>query len=134
MQLQIIDIEFAGQTKCCRGCGAIKPVEAFHVAATGTNGRRGTCRDCRMEFVKWRNVRLRYGLTRGEYEALAADGCHICGRKDTDTPRVGKLAVDHDHVTGEVRGVLCWMCNTALGKFEDDPERLRRAADYLEGR
>lgn len=118
--------------KACRGCGVEKPIGSFHKATTGTNGRRGTCRDCRMEWVKWRNIRVRYGLTRPEYEALTTDGCHICGRKDAETPRVGKLAVDHDHATGKVRGVLCWMCNTALGKFNDDPARLRAAADYIE--
>ena len=119
-------------TKACRGCGRVKPVAAFHKQATGTNGRRGTCAECRREYIKWRNIRLRYGLDREEYETLAADGCHICGRRDEETPRVGKLAVDHDHETGEVRGVLCWMCNTAIGKFNDNPALLRAAADYLE--
>ena len=40
--------------------------------------------------------------------------------------------IDHDHGTGNVRGVLCHACNVSLGLFGDDPVRLRRAADYLE--
>lgn len=42
--------------------------------------------------------------------------------------------VDHHHATGAVRGMLCFSCNAALGHFRDEPEVLRRAADYLERR
>ena len=40
--------------------------------------------------------------------------------------------IDHDHDTGQVRGMLCFRCNAALGQLDDSPDRLRRAADYLE--
>jgi hypothetical protein len=39
--------------------------------------------------------------------------------------------LDHDHATGELRGMLCKRCNLALGLFDDDPERLRFAAEYV---
>ena len=53
--------------------------------------------------------------------------CFICGESD-----VSKLCIDHDHATGSVRGILCHLCNTALGSLRDDPVRLTRALRYLE--
>lgn len=41
--------------------------------------------------------------------------------------------VDHDHGTGRVRGVLCFNCNSAIGKLRDDPDTMRRAIAYVEG-
>lgn len=57
-----------------------------------------------------------------------------CAGCRTDDPgfREGSMwPVDHDHSTGKLRGLLCHRCNTALGLLDDDPETLRRLADYL---
>lgn len=74
-----------------------------------------------------------YGITSEEYEAIyKAQGgrCAIC-RRATGARR--RLAVDHDHETLLVRGLLCKTCNyKILGHLRDDPEALRRAIDYLE--
>lgn len=72
-------------------------------------------------------------MSLAEYEGLheAQSGlCLICGRP-SKTDRL--LAVDHDHTTGEVRGLLCNECNVGLGMFEDQPEWLERAAQYVRG-
>ena len=53
--------------------------------------------------------------------------CPIC-RKDITK----NLSVDHDHITGKIRGLICNKCNLAIGNAEDSPERLRLMADYLE--
>lgn len=53
--------------------------------------------------------------------------CRICGREARDR----RLAVDIDHVRWVVRGLLCFNCNSGLGKFYDNPRLLMRAADYL---
>lgn len=85
---------------------------------------------------EWRLRRL-FKLTGGEYAALliAQDGgCGICGAKETHVSKNGKLkdlAVDHDHATGEVRGLLCFNCNQGIGRFQNSPERLEAAAVYL---
>lgn len=56
--------------------------------------------------------------------------CAICG---TDASEFNKaFAVDHCHTTGKVRGLLCWHCNTSIGKFKDDVLLLQRAIDYLQ--
>jgi len=54
--------------------------------------------------------------------------CAICGGGTSKK----FLATDHDHKTGEVRGLLCANCNKTLGRFRDDPQRFRNAADYLD--
>lgn len=84
---------------------------------------------------KKRDTRLRkqYGIGVDEYEQMLTDqggGCAICGVKFGD-PTGRKLAVDHCHKTGKVRGLLCGSCNQGLGKFGDDPDRLDRAGLYV---
>jgi hypothetical protein len=81
--------------------------------------------------AKQRKAKLKsYGLTVEDYDRmLARQGgtCAICLK----TPE-HRLCVDHCHDTRIVRKLLCRKCNTGLGLFDHDPERLRRAADYLE--
>lgn len=75
-----------------------------------------------------------YQLTVEEFNALILKQqgrCAICGCTDTGNPKYFPF-VDHCHKTGRVRGLLCINCNHVLGKMMDDPERLRRAAAYLE--
>ena len=56
-------------------------------------------------------------------------GCAICGI--TVDPTHKQLSVDHCHNSGKVRGLLCTLCNTALGSFKDDPELLQKAINYV---
>ena len=56
--------------------------------------------------------------------------CEICGKTEEEEGR--RMALDHDHLTGKVRGALCFDCNSTLGKFNDNIMLLRKAADYLE--
>ena len=83
--------------------------------------------------VKWGNIKKRlakFGITLDEYRSLLAQHpvCAIC--ETADWGHYGPC-VDHDHITGRVRGILCGPCNTSLGGFKDDPLRLARAIAYL---
>lgn len=80
-----------------------------------------------------------FGISLEDYNTLmeAQNGaCAICsklnGSDKHNGERTKQLSVDHDHSTGAVRGLLCNDCNRAIGQLKEDPELLRRAADYLE--
>jgi len=74
----------------------------------------------------------KYGITPKIYNELFGkqDGCcAICGIHQSELPYT--LCIDHDHITGLVRGLLCQKCNTGIGKFEDNPDLVERALYYL---
>lgn len=79
--------------------------------------------------VKRRQKRARaYGLTPDEYDRLTQGSgakCEICRKFDV------KLAIDHCHESGKIRGVLCFGCNSALGKLGDNSQGLEVAMKYL---
>lgn len=92
---------------------------------------------------KTRDYKLRkaYGVTLEYVERLVVEQGGLCGVCKT-TPVVaidrdcgkgnGRSHVDHDHITGQVRGVLCGLCNYMLGAAKDDPRILMNAISYLE--
>jgi recombination endonuclease VII len=78
-----------------------------------------------------RKPNKKYGMTRADYNAMHAKQngvCKICEQKERAN---NKLAIDHDHVTGKVRGLLCMACNLGLGRFHSK-ELLHKALAYLE--
>lgn len=106
--------------KRCTACRVPKSVEKFR------NGR-GECKACE------RSAKLlkRYGITVREYNSLVkrqGGVCAICRQPDKRG-----LCVDHDHITGDVRGALCHQCNQAIGKMRDNRRTLHRAIRYLRG-
>lgn len=80
------------------------------------------------------SLRWKYGMTLADYDRMAVAGCAICGtHPDPDAldRRVQVLHADHDHFTGQFRGLLCRDCNMGIGFLKDDPTILRRARQYL---
>lgn len=75
-----------------------------------------------------------YGISVERYDQmLAAQGgaCAICGVSGPEDCRYGVLVIDHDHETGEVRGLLCPTCNSGIGLLGDNLETVQRAVEYL---
>lgn len=100
---------------------------------TAEGKARKAVEDARKAKAHERYVVRAYGLSAGEYAARldAQQGrCAICGNR----PRNRRLAVDHNHETGEVRGLLCYQCNHFLvGAAEFNPIAAHNAAVYLAG-
>lgn len=72
----------------------------------------------------------KYGITFDRYNEMLKEQngvCAICFKP----PKNRRLAVDHNHKSGKVRKLLCWMCNNVLGRWYDNPQRFERAAEYL---
>jgi hypothetical protein len=84
------------------------------------------------KLVSRRKKLKRYGITIDQYDALLKlqnNCCKICSTHESEFNK--RLAVDHCHTTGKVRGLLCMACNILLGKAKDNINTLNNAIDYL---
>lgn len=84
-------------------------------------------------------LKRKYGIDLHEYEKLLEaqnNVCKICLKSETRyfKGKISALAVDHDHVSGKIRGLLCHACNNAIGYLKDSSDLARRAADYLDNK
>lgn len=117
--------------KHCRGCGTIKPHGRWdrnRTVSDGLSTRSPSTRTCRKAGGRTGRLKRRYRLPLAERDKIADQmGIHSIGLS------APAAHVDHCHETGRVRGVLCFNCNSAIGKLGDDPDIVRRAAAYLEG-
>lgn len=124
--------------KRCIRCGEEKPADSFWRRSDGLRALRSWCKSCCKEYAATQDVVARqrdrcfrrvYGITLAEYDFMltSQDGrCAICG----DVPEQ-RLQVDHDHETGEIRGLLCGSCNAGIALLCEAPETLEAAIAYL---
>lgn len=112
----------------CAGCQSFIPDHYV---------RGSRCRACASQAAYASHVRRTYEITEAEYAQLLewqGGRCFVCGA----VPRARRLAVDHDHVTNEVRGLLCasdeWGCNVSLRRLLGDLEAAKRLVAYVEMR
>ena len=143
------------KTKKCTMCGQYKPITEFYKRVRSRDGLNSRCIECTKKKGaafrakrkvmaqkeaerlarerKAANLMRLYKLSLEEYEQMLKDQngkCAICGRPVADFER--GLAVDHDHETGKVRGLICPNCNRGLGGFFDNLDLLKGAVEYLE--
>lgn len=114
--------------KQCRSCGVEKPLSEFH-KRSDTGKHQNACKIC----YHSAQLRRNYGITLDDYDRIYEDQngvCAICHLPQMST-RNTRFCVDHDHDTGEVRGLLCDSCNRGIGLLKDDPRLLERAPQYL---
>lgn len=83
------------------------------------------------ERLRLESVARRYGLTPAQLAELRQSQFNRCGICTREFGPVFRPEVDHDHATGQVRGLLCCRCNKGIGQFGDNPEHLDNAAIYL---
>ncbi len=116
----------------CTKCSEQKPgtPEFFPLHNKKKNGLDSWCRKCRGTYrSEIRRGHYRNSISDAELKKWLVDqkSCMICGKEE-------KLVVDHDHETGNVRGLLCNHCNRGLGHFRDNIQFLDNAISYLKDR
>ncbi len=134
-------------TKKCSCCKATKPITEFGKDRKCKDGYRYSCYECFREYNKKfyhkntkkamsrnrkSNYKRLYKIPVHEYDKMLEkqnDGCAICGELNLDGRR---LAVDHNHNTGKIRGLLCQRCNGFIvGIIEKYPELIQKSVEYL---
>ena len=117
-----------GTLKMCRCCQVEKPLSDFYFRKEN-NTPRNECKECVIERQRYKKL----GVCNTKYDEMLVKQkgvCAICN-STLNSSRYTKLAVDHDHRTGKVRGLLCTNCNTAIGLMKDSTIRLQNAIEYL---
>jgi len=120
--------------RLCSACKVEKPPSEFWKRKGCTDGLNRRCKTCLTAYnrtyqqssgaklsKKKSHLKLVFGVSLESLPEL----CELC-------PSAKKICVDHDHTTGKIRGFLCANCNAGIGYAKDNPELLRRWADYLE--
>ena len=132
--------------RTCKQCGVDKPLTEFKRVGS-SKSHMWNCSTCYLHNRRYNkrnmltktdaDLRRRYGITEERYNELLTEQdnkCAICRSSDPIGYRGStKFLVDHDHDTGEVRGLLCNHCNRALGLVGDNTETLSNMIRYLNG-
>lgn len=124
--------------KRCYSCKEEKAVNLFYKSSNACKPCESVRKSLSYDKYEYKHrerwLKVNYNLSLEGYEALvkAQNGlCSICKRRDSSGRR---LAVDHSHQTGKVRGLLCLKCNRGLGCFDDNSDFLIEAAKYIKER
>lgn len=135
--------------RICKICYKDKAITAFTKNKKCLDGREHTCRTCTsIRALKWEEANFkkhknswlknRFGINGSAFDKKLEEQngvCAICfGPETVRDPRRGtlkQLCVDHNHITGKVRGLLCQSCNISIGRFKESIPILKSAIVYL---
>jgi DNA-directed RNA polymerase subunit RPC12/RpoP len=128
----------------CSSCKEHKAPELFYKNKSTKTGYSNQCQECRKLWKPSLEQRERYnertrnwnrkklsGFTVEDYETRLAEQDYRCAICETDNPGATNWHTDHNHDTGQKRGILCHKCNTGLGLLKDSTEVLEKAIMYL---
>jgi hypothetical protein len=117
--------------KTCTSCKVEHDISHFSKDKNNIGGYRPSCKTCARDS----HLQRLYGINLREYTEFLEDQDHSCAictiHLSEYSQRFKHFHVDHDHSTGEVRGLLCHNCNRALGMLQDDVVVLENAIKYL---
>ena len=129
--------------RVCTKCLKYKEYKHFHKRKScKVTGRNSQCKSCvnltRRSSFNYNNNMMtvslkKYGIKIDDYDKMYENQggkCAICETRDFGSRK--RPCIDHCHESGEVRGLLCSRCNTAIGMFDDNTTTIKRAIDYLE--
>jgi len=131
--------------KKCSTCQTEKPFSEFNKSKNQKFGLHNQCRACtklwkpspealmvaRKRTREWNRLKAT-GFTQEEFEEKFNNQNRVCAICGTDNPGKLDFCADHDHKTKQKRGILCRKCNAGLGHFNDNPEIIKAAIEYLE--
>jgi hypothetical protein len=126
--------------KICTKCGETKILALFSKKKDNKDGHYNSCKACegarkkKYETPEKRRsgwLRREFGITVEQYQTLFESQNGLCAICNEPPTLERSLAVDHCHSTEKIRGLLCFRCNSTLGKFEDDVTLFQKAIDYL---
>lgn len=144
-------------TKRCTKCKTVRSLSDFPTDRSRPDNKHSWCKFCktkqdnlwkrkkriedpvyrsRMNKIARNKSILNYGISYEEYEEMLIDQegvCAICGCEETNNTRgkINRLCIDHNHDSGEVRGLLCHKCNVGIGNLKEDIDILINAIKYL---
>lgn len=117
--------------RACENCGT--SLVGRSTASRWCSEKCASKRPTRKAVARRAHLKANYGITEDQFNRLLKVQRARCAVCKSDDPKhsKGQWAIDHDHVTGRVRGLLCSKCNTGIGQLRDDPEILTAAARYI---
>jgi Recombination endonuclease VII len=140
-------IKRSKDSKVCNACGEDKPLAEFYIRRASIDGLSYRCKSCannagnqwiaekpkqeRATIYHARDLKRKFGISKETFDALFLSQNGVCAICNQPNPNKNRLAVDHNHVTGQVRGLLCGPCNMLLYRVENDPDWANKAFSYL---